>query len=120
MFDSEGPRAALLVSAWNQAVAELRDDNEGPESLIISSDIRRMSHFFLNQAPDDSSWGDFDDHGPARKESTLPDADMLGPWWFECPTGESEEVQGLPHPEFPSRNSAEALRNLLWVLNRCI
>jgi hypothetical protein len=114
----DGPRGALMVSAWNQAITELDacDADSGP--LIVSSHFRRVQLYCLPLFDPNDDLG----HVPLAvrddSEASLGGAG-IGPWWAEVPLDDVIEsrVGGGAGP-FEDATPETILGDLLRVLAR--
>lgn len=114
----DGPRGALMVSAWNQAISALdRCDAEwGP--LIVSSDFRQIQLYCVPSFDpnDDLAYVPVAERQDGDESFAEPG---IGPWWREVPLSEAldERATQSSNP-FEYLTPERILKDLLGVLTQ--
>ncbi len=114
----DGPRGALMVSAWNQAVSQLDtcDADWGP--LVISSDFRQIQLYCVPSFDPNDDLGYIPVAEREDDDEIFAEPD-IGPWWREVPLAEAlDERAGRGGNRFDDPTPEEILKDLLRVITR--
>lgn len=112
----DGPRGALMVAAWNQAISELDtcDADWGP--LIVSSDFRRLQRYCVPSFDPNDDLGYVPVAEREGDDGSFAEPDV-GPWWREVPLSEALDMRsGQGGGLFDAPTPEKILKDLMRVL----